>query len=269
MLLIHLCLVLLIIFSFSVGINFVFAGTDEISQEIEKFSHCIVPSSGDWIVSADCVLTSDAVVLENVWVQNNSTLTIPNQVTLGIDFQKNNLIIFSGSEVLIQSGGAIIQQESGSQSEFTDCSDKWTVTGYYVPQETDYSGSFITVIVEGDTRQFKQDFVDSVKVEGWGKTLSGDYLGWYSNSYHLNDNAVDAHGNILVVGKIAVDTDIVKPNSNLIIPTLPSPWNDIVFHSSDVGGGVNDKHIDVFTGVGASAEQETFRITGNDNTVCQ
>ncbi|MFQ5440100.1 MAG: hypothetical protein ACE5DL_01415 [Nitrosopumilaceae archaeon] len=262
-------LTLSVIFSFSIGIDFVFAGTDEINQEIEKFSHCVVPSSGNWIVASDCVLTGNAVAPGNVWIQNNSVLTIPNHVTLGVDFQNYNLKVFSGSGVLIKLGGAIIQQETNLESEFSDCSDKWTVTGYYVPQESDYSGSFISIIVEGDTRQFREDFVDSVKVEGWGKTLSGDYLGWYSNSYHLNDNAVDSHGQPLVVGIIAVDTGIVEPNSNLIIPTLPAPWNEIIFLSSDVGGGVQQKHIDVFTGVGVAAEQETFRITGSDNTVCK
>jgi hypothetical protein len=46
-----------------------------------------------------------------------------------------------------------------------------------------------------------------------------------------------------------------------------------VFTAVDTGGGPNGndvtgKHIDVFTGDGKAAEQETFRITGEGNTVC-
>ncbi len=262
-------MVLGIIASFSFGANFVFAGVFGDSTISQQVAPCVPPLTGDWIVISDCTLGDSVTVPQNVWVQNNSVLTIPNQVTLGIDFENFNLIVFSGSGILIQFGGAIKQQELISDNEYNDCSSGWNVTGYYIPLEENYFGEFFTIVIDGQTREFRQDFIDSIKVEGWGKTLSGDYLGWYNNSFHLNGNALDKDGNILVVGIIAVDPTIVELNSNLIIPTLPPPWDEIVFLFSDVGSGVNQKHIDVFTGVGTAAEQETFQITSSNNIVCQ
>ncbi len=42
----------------------------------------------------------------------------------------------------------------------------------------------------------------------------------------------------------------------------------MVFSGLDEGPSINGKHIDVFTGEGIDAENETFRITGSNNTVC-
>jgi membrane-bound lytic murein transglycosylase len=49
---------------------------------------------------------------------------------------------------------------------------------------------------------------------------------------------------------------------------LPSPWSSKTFRANDVGNGITGQHIDVFTGMGRVAEEETFRITSNNNRVC-
>jgi len=232
-------------------------------------TECIVPPSDDWIINSHCTLIESKIAPGSVLVQNNSVLTIPDGVTLGIDFANFNLTVFSGSGALIQSGGAIKQMELNLEDVFNSCTNEWDITGYHTPIESDYSGEFIPVVIDTVEREFREDFVDRVMVNGWGKTLAGDYLGWYSNSFHLNDNALDSEGNVLVVGIIAVDPTIIDPNTNLIIPTLPEPWNEVIFLSSDVGPSIIGKHIDVFTGEGAAAAQETFRITGSNNTVCE
>lgn len=248
--------------------NTVFAGitTDD---SVPPITSCSVPSSGDWIINFDCTLIESKIAPGNVWIQNNAVLTIPAGVTLGIDFSEFNLTVFSGGGALIQSGGAIKQLELSLEDVFNSCTNEWDITGYHTPVESDYSGEFIPIIVENQEREFRQDFVDRVMVNGWGKTLAGDYLGWYSNSFHLNNNALDSEGNVLVVGIIAVDPTIIEPNSNLIIPSLLEPWNEIIFLTSDVGPSIIGKHIDVFTGEGSAAAQETFRITSSNNTVCQ
>ncbi len=132
-----------------------------------------------------------------------------------------------------------------------------------------YSDEFVTISTDKISREFRQDFVDAVKMEGWGGTISNDYLGWYNSSFHINKNALDLDGEILVVGKIAIDTKIIDHDANLVIPTLPEPWNEIVFLSSDEGTSIKGKHIDLFTGEGKLAEYETYRITSYDNKVCQ
>ncbi len=160
------------------------------------------------------------------------------------------------------------QEKSNLENEFGSCTSDWYITGYFVPVEADYSGKLIDVTVNGENKQYATDFVDVVRIEGWGRTNSGDYLGWYNDSYHLNDTPLDSHDNPLIAGMIAVDTSLIKHGSDVLIPTLPKPWDSIVFSAMDVGPAIVGKHIDVFTGEGLTAENETFRITDYNNKVC-
>lgn len=68
---------------------------------------CIPPISGDWTITSTCTLGSNVNPPGNVFVTNNSVLTIPNGMTLGIDFASKKLSISSGSGVLIKPGGKI------------------------------------------------------------------------------------------------------------------------------------------------------------------
>jgi len=77
-------------------------------QEIHVYNitSCTPQGSGTWTITASCTMTVSATALGNVLVENNSVLTIPNGVTLNIDFVNFNLTIKSGSGVLIESGGS-------------------------------------------------------------------------------------------------------------------------------------------------------------------
>jgi membrane-bound lytic murein transglycosylase len=100
-------------------------------------------------------------------------------------------------------------------------------------------------------------------------TRFGWALGFYSNAWHRSDTGpLDSSGKVLTVGTIAVDRSIISAGSQVQISTLPSPWGSKALLASDVGNGIVGQHIDVFTGTGATAEQETFRITSNNNRVC-
>ena len=68
---------------------------------------CVVPESGDWTISSDCILRTSNVAPGNVTVENNAVFTIPSDVTLDIDFANFHLIIQSGGGVLIKAGGLI------------------------------------------------------------------------------------------------------------------------------------------------------------------
>ena len=152
--------------------------------------------------------------------------------------------------------------------ESQSCSSDWYVTGYFIPLESEFSNDFITIMINETPREFRQDFVDAIKIEGWGKTISGDYLGWYDNSFHIENNALDLDGEVLEIGTIAVDTEIINHDAQVTITTLPEPWNETIFIASDEGTSIKGKHIDVFTGTGNNAKEEAFRITGYDNEVC-
>ena len=160
------------------------------------------------------------------------------------------------------------QLEKKELTRFFNCSSDWQITGYFTPVEIDYTASTKEIIVENTTRHFKSDFLDDVVIEGWGKTQSGDYLGFYNDFFYTSDAALDLHGNNLLVTTIAVDSSIIKQKTKLIIPTLPTPWNEIIFTALDIGPAIIGKNIDVYTGEGKQAEFETFRITSDVNKVC-
>lgn len=149
------------------------------------------------------------------------------------------------------------------------CSAGWYITGYFTPVETDYSGSTSSVSVEGaGTFSFYNSFLTTVQTEGWGRTRFGWYLGYYSSSWHKSSAPLDSAGNALVDGTIATDPSVIGAGKTVKIPALPSPWGGKIYTARDVGGGITGKHIDVYCGEGSVAEQETFRITGQDNQVC-
>ena len=161
-----------------------------------------------------------------------------------------------------------ILEKSYSEDESNSCTLGWNITGYFLPIESDYSGKLIEISVGENKQSYVADFVDVIRIEGWGRTNAGNYLGWYGDSYHISDTSLDSQGGVLVVGTVAVDASFIEPGSKLTIPTLPEPWNSVVFSALDEGPSIIGKDIDVYTGEGIEGENETFRITGSNNDVC-
>ena len=159
-------------------------------------------------------------------------------------------------------------QDSSVTNSFQNCNDGWYVTGYFTPVEEDYFGEQVEIFVDGTTEFVKSDFIESVKIEGWGKTSSGYYVGWYDDLFHYSLIPLDSHGDPLVPQAIAVDSSVISQKSYLLISTLPDPWNKITFQATDIGPSIIGKHIDVYTGEGRQAELETFRITSQNNVIC-
>ncbi len=148
------------------------------------------------------------------------------------------------------------------------CSAGWYVTGYYTPHESDFSGKLISINVNGNQIQVKKQFVNEIKIEGWGKLESGPYLGWYDSMYHLSPVPLDAHDTELSQTSLAADPNEIPQGTLVSIPSLPSPRNQIIFTVNDVGPSIQGKHVDVYTGEGQAAYEETLNITGYDNMVC-
>ena len=156
------------------------------------------------------------------------------------------------------------------QTRMQTCSEGWYITGYYAPREDELPDTAEQISVErvGDL-SFSQKFLNEIRTEGWGITRFGWALGYYSGGWHRSDaGPLDAAGNILADGAIAIDRSLIPPGANVQISTLPTPWASKIFRATDVGNGIVGQHIDVFTGTGLTAEQETFRITSNNNRVC-
>ena len=150
------------------------------------------------------------------------------------------------------------------------CTSGWYITRYYTPVETDFKGSKKNIEVDGVMRNFSKSFVNTVKIEGWGKTMQGDYLGYYDGSYHSSAYPLNSQEGPLVIGDIVTDPLLITSNSAVKIPSLPSPWNNRVFNATDVGPAIKGKHIDVYIGLGKAADEGTknLRLHPINNTVC-
>lgn len=149
-----------------------------------------------------------------------------------------------------------------------DCTDGWYITGYYTPKESDFNSTKISIEIDGETYEFDEKFVKAVKVEGWGKTVDENYLGWYDSKFHLADFPKDMNGNLLNINMVASDPSVLEKDVKIRIPSLPPPWDSKTLIVTDVGPAIVGKHIDVYTGEGKDAEMETKRITSQNNIVC-
>ncbi|WP_371504215.1 3D domain-containing protein [Nitrosopumilus adriaticus] len=221
------------------------------------------------IANAETVSIPEWVfTVHNFWIEEK--ISDDEFTTLLNYLEKQNIVdLILHKSYDVKTNFLLSMMQNQDAQRFVSCSDGWYVTGYFVPVEKDYSDEFIIINIGETQREFRQDFVDAIKIEGWGKTLSGDYLGWYDNSFHINETALDQNGQPLVAGMIAVDNTIIDRETELIISTLPEPWNEIILISADEGPAIKGKHIDLFTGEGKLAENETFRVTGYDNKVCK
>lgn len=68
---------------------------------------CVLPSSGDWIISSSCTLTSSATAPTNAFIQPNVSLTIPNGVKLTFNFGYS-LFTGPGGQLYDQDGRIIV-----------------------------------------------------------------------------------------------------------------------------------------------------------------
>jgi 3D (Asp-Asp-Asp) domain-containing protein len=148
------------------------------------------------------------------------------------------------------------------------CSDGWFVTGYYTPGEDEFHGPKIDIEVGGHgPDRFPGDFLKHVRIEGWGLTRHGWYLGW-DHKWIKGDSPLNAQGRPLHTGSLAVDRHLVPLGTGMRIPNLAPPWNTQLFVADDAGGGIEGKHVDVYCGAGSEAHSETLRITASNRRVC-
>lgn len=162
----------------------------------------------------------------------------------------------------------VILLSSCTQSKL-GCDDRWKITGFYTPIESDFSNpNKSTIKLKSGTRQaFSADFLKAVRIEGWGRTRFGWYLGYYSKQWHRSNKPLNAKGRPLLIGVVAVDNRVVAKGTQLSIPSLKSSFGFDQFVADDVGSGIKNRHIDVYTGEGKAAKEMTYKITGQQK-VC-
>jgi hypothetical protein len=159
------------------------------------------------------------------------------------------------------------------------CSTGWYTEGYFLPIESDYDGKgymqTITIHRLNDldnttTRTLNSEFLENVRIEGGGLTKQGDYIGsWDDKFWGPISFSIPIFGYPLVVGITSqTDRSLIPYGEIFTIPTLSSPWNTTTFMALDRGSNIEGKQINIYTGVGSSAEKEKVKVTGTQNIVC-
>ncbi|HSB56190.1 MAG TPA: S8 family serine peptidase [Nitrosopumilaceae archaeon] len=69
--------------------------------------YCSPPTSGDWLITSNCIINGNVIAPGNVHIQNGAEVIITNNGSLDIDFKTKFLKVHSGSGVLIKHGGKI------------------------------------------------------------------------------------------------------------------------------------------------------------------
>lgn len=170
----------------------------------------------------------------------------------------------SGAAHAPESDGADVDSVDGAWS----CSSGWRITGYFTPVEADYPEVEVKSInVDGTEKDFPKRFIDVVRMEGWGRTNEGWYLGYYGGRYHRESSPKDAAGRDLEVGFVAVDPRLIGRGTRLKVENVPEIAGRI-FTAKDVGGAINERHIDVYCGEGNAARLQTYRVTTDAASVC-
>ena len=160
---------------------------------------------------------------------------------------------------------------AGAQLVNMSCSDGWYVTGYYTCTEEEFTGQPTSVNVSGAGQDsFPSDFLSAVRMEGWGRTRHGWFLGW-TGRWIKGPAPLNALGQPLQSGvrnSLAVDRSVIPLGTIVRVPSLPGEWSATTFVADDTGGGIVGKHVDVYCGVGPEAKAQTFRLTSHDGRVC-
>ena len=161
----------------------------------------------------------------------------------------------------------IIIDEDISTEQWS-CSEGWKTTGYYTPHESDFPYVRVRKInVGGSSFKFPDRFLDVVRMEGWGKTRDGWYLGYYSRKYHRDTEPKDSRGRKLEEGVVAVDPHLIQNGTKIKIHGVPAV-NGRIFTAKDVGGAISDKHIDIYCGEGNIGRLKTIAVTTDNAEVC-
>jgi len=163
----------------------------------------------------------------------------------------------------------LIQFLASCSHQTTRCQSDWKITGFYTPIAKDFNQKLEQKIKirKYRTVSFNKKFIAAVKLEGWGKTRFGWFLGYYGGEWHKENAPLNSLGYPLEIGAVAVDKKIINKNVKIRIPAIQEIVGINQFIAVDVGAAIKNQHIDVYTGEGKAAKERAFQITGN-HQVC-
>jgi len=94
--------------------------------------------------------------------------------------------------------------------------------------------------------------------------------GWSIEGFFFSVESEVPIPNYPLVAGITSGTDrsVIPYGEIFTIPTLPPPWNNKTFMALYSINDITGKEINIYTGVGSTAENETMKITGIVNILC-
>ena len=142
---------------------------------------------------------------------------------------------------------------------------QFEVTVYYTPDEKEYSGSKTTA--SGVSGKYRSDFLTAVKMEGYGRTDSGSYIGYENGKFSISDKPLSCSGTTLTKEKsVAVDNYYIpryNDNGTWKRATLSIHGLSYYRRAEDSGGDINGYHIDVYAGIGKTAYNNLCKAIGS------
>ncbi len=174
-----------------------------------------------------------------------------------------------------QQASAIKQLDSEkAQPPLKKCPDSYKdigqflVTTYHLPQEAEFAPKPIKQNPSGLTGSFRDDFLDSVVVEGAGVASSGHIIQYDHCAkkrgdkcsdpvYRISPCAETKSGSCATAGRtVAVDPGVIPLKSELFIERVGSRI------AEDTGGDINGQHIDVYRGLISAAQAKKLTLSG-------
>jgi hypothetical protein len=165
-------------------------------------------------------------------------------------------------------------------SDNNTCSIGWQIQAFFMPVESDYDGrgyaQTITIHNLNDTnnmttRTLNSEFLENVQMQGWwGLTKQGDYIGGWDDRFWGPISSLSHLLRYPLVAGITSGTDrsIIPYSQIFTVPTLPPPWNTKTFMALEPGSDLSGKQVNIYTGMGSTAEKEKAQITGIENILC-
>lgn len=168
------------------------AEVEQPEEDNENFAAgtCLIPTTGDWILTESCNLEGFVTAPGDVYVEPQVVLTLEPNAVLEIDFHNHKLWIESAGGVLIQPEATLVQADYLSES--TNSTELTSHT--FVFHHSDHlSGASVTTAETGE-------IVELIDYFPFGSTRLEETASSYENAYKFTGKELDAETDLYYYG---------------------------------------------------------------------
>ena len=144
------------------------------------------------------------------------------------------------------------------------CTDGWEIAGYYTPDERDFIGPKIEVKVNKTIYEFKEDFVQEVRIQGTGKTEYGWFL---TCCWEKRERKVGTCDQTLVKLTSVMREPLLYDCGQCFHIHTPE-LKEYTFIAEDSSNRITGQSLGVYCGEGKEAKELIPKIARTNVTVC-